>query len=157
MRSKIKFCLELLIYVWIFLYLLLCCSIAQSYPTLCDPMDWSASVFILHHLPEFAQTQIHWVNDAIKPSHPLSSPSPPAQYLLCWLLITRILSISLRSSPAWGSGLDACPLTLHLHEMTDPTWHDSSLWKMSRGKGEENIRENQILILCLAANVVTPC
>ena len=45
---------------------------------LCDPMDCSRSDFPVHHyLPEFAQTHVHWV-DAIQPSHPLSSPSPPA-------------------------------------------------------------------------------
>ena len=56
-----------------------CCSVAQSCPTLCDPMDCSTPGFpVLHHLPEFAQTHLHWVGDAIQPSHPLSSPSPPA-------------------------------------------------------------------------------
>ena len=51
------------------------CSIIQSFPTLCDPMDCSTSVFpVLHHLPEFAQTHLHWIGDAIQPSHPLSSP-----------------------------------------------------------------------------------
>ena len=44
---------------------------------LCNPMDCSTPGFpILHHLPEFAQTHVHWVSDAIQPSHPLSSPSP---------------------------------------------------------------------------------
>ena len=47
--------------------------------TLCDPMDCSTPCIpILQHLPEFAQTHIHWVSDAIQPSHLLSSPSPPA-------------------------------------------------------------------------------
>ena len=56
-----------------------CHSFAQSCPTLCDPMDCSTSAFpVLHHLPEFAQTHVHWVSDAIQPSHPLPSPSPPA-------------------------------------------------------------------------------
>ena len=51
--------------------------VAQSCPTLCDPMDCSMSGFpILHHLPELAQTHVHWVGDAIQPSHSLSSPSP---------------------------------------------------------------------------------
>ena len=50
--------------------------------TLCDPMDCSTPVFpVLHHLPELAQTHVHWVSDAIQPSHPLPSPSPPAFYL----------------------------------------------------------------------------
>ena len=54
-------------------------SVAQSCLTLCDPMDCSMPGFpIHHHLPEFIQTHVHWVSDAIQPSHPLSSPSPPA-------------------------------------------------------------------------------
>ena len=53
-------------------------SVAQSCPTLCDPMDCSMPAFpVLHQLPELAQTHVHWVGDAIQPSHPLSSPSPP--------------------------------------------------------------------------------
>ena len=54
-------------------------SAAQLCPTLCDPMNRSTPGFPVHHqLPEFTQTHVHWVGDAIQPSHPLSSPSPPA-------------------------------------------------------------------------------
>ena len=54
-------------------------SVSQSCPTLCDPMDHSSSGLPVHHqLPEFTQTHVHRVGDAIKTSHPLSSPSPPA-------------------------------------------------------------------------------
>ena len=54
-------------------------SVAQSCPTLCDPMNHSTPGLPVHHqLPEFTQTQVHQVSDAIQPSHPLSSPSPPA-------------------------------------------------------------------------------
>ena len=54
-------------------------SVAQSCPTLCDPMNRSTPGLPVHHqLPEFTQTHIHWVSDAIQPSHALSSPSPPA-------------------------------------------------------------------------------
>ena len=54
-------------------------SVAQSCPNLCNPMDCSMPGFPVHHqLPEFAQTHVHWVGGAIQPSHPLSSPSPPA-------------------------------------------------------------------------------
>ena len=50
-------------------------SVAQSSPTLCDPMNRSMSGLPVHHqLPEFTQTHVHRVGDAIKPSHPLSSP-----------------------------------------------------------------------------------
>ena len=55
------------------------CSVTQLCLTLWDPMDCSTPGFpVLHYLPEFAQNQIHWVNDAIQLSHPLSPPSPPA-------------------------------------------------------------------------------
>ena len=56
-----------------------CCSVAQSCLIPCDPMDCSTPGFtVLHCLPEFAQTHVLWVSDAIQPSHPLSPPSPPA-------------------------------------------------------------------------------
>ena len=65
-------------------------SVPQSCPTLCDPMNHSTPGLPAHHqLPESTQTQVHWVGDAIQPSHPLSSPSPPAltqhQGLFKWL------------------------------------------------------------------------
>ena len=54
-------------------------SVAQSGPTLCDPMNRSTPDLPVHHqLPKFTQTHVHQVSDAIQPSHPLSSPSPPA-------------------------------------------------------------------------------
>ena len=54
-------------------------SVTQSCPTLCDPMNCTIPGLPVHHqLPEFTQTHIHRVGDAIQPSHPLSSPSPPA-------------------------------------------------------------------------------
>ena len=54
-------------------------SVSQSCPTLCDLMNRSTPGLPVHHqLPEFTQTHVHGVGDAIQPSHPLSSPSPPA-------------------------------------------------------------------------------
>ena len=56
-----------------------CCSVTKSWPALWDPKDCSTPGFpVLHHLPEFAQTHVHWGSDAIQPSHPLSPLSPPA-------------------------------------------------------------------------------
>ena len=53
--------------------------VAQSWPTLCDPVNCSTPGLPVHHqLLEFTQTHVHWVGDAIQPSHPLLSPSPPA-------------------------------------------------------------------------------
>ena len=70
--------------------------VTQLYKTLCDPMDCSTPGFPVHHqLPELAQTHVHQVGDAIQPSYPLSSPSPPAfnlsqhQGLFQWLSSSR--------------------------------------------------------------------
>ena len=57
-------------------------SVIQSCPTLCDPMNHSMPGLPVHHqLQESTQTRVHWVGDAIQPSHPLSSPSPPTLHL----------------------------------------------------------------------------
>ena len=54
-------------------------SVTQSYPTLCDPKNRSTpGLPVYRQLPEFTQTHVHQVSDAIQPSHPLLSPSPPA-------------------------------------------------------------------------------
>ena len=56
-----------------------CCSGTQSCPTLCNSIICGTSGFpVLYYLPEFAQTHVHWVTNAVQPSHPLLSPSPPA-------------------------------------------------------------------------------
>ena len=85
-------------------------SVAQSCPTLCDPMNRSTLGLPIHQqLPEFTQTHVHRVSDAIQPSHPLSSPSPSApnpsqhQSLFQWV------------NSAWGSqstGVSALALFL---------------------------------------------
>ena len=61
------------------LFLICCYSFIQCGPTFYNSMDCSTPGFpVLHHLPEFAQTHVHWVHVAIQPSHPLLFPSPPA-------------------------------------------------------------------------------
>ena len=81
-------------------------SVAQSCLTLCDSMDFSIpGVPVLHQLPELVQTHVHWVSDAIQPSHSLSSPSPPAlnlsqhQGLFQWVCpshqISKVLELQL--------------------------------------------------------------
>ena len=56
-----------------------CCSVTMLSPTFCDPINCSTSGFpVLNYLPEFAQTHVHWVSDAIQPSQPLLSPYPLA-------------------------------------------------------------------------------
>ena len=74
----------------------ICCSVTQSCLTLCDPTGCSMPGFpVLYHLPEFVQTHVHWVGEAIESSHPLSSPSPPAFNLsqhqgLWWKIVVTI-------------------------------------------------------------------
>ena len=56
-----------------------CCSVTKSCPTLYDCVDCSIPGFpVIHYLPEFVLTHVHWVGDAIQPSHPLPPPSPPS-------------------------------------------------------------------------------
>ena len=82
-------------------------SVAQSCPILCDPMNRSTPGLPVHHqLPEFTQTHVHGVGDAIQPSHPLSSPSPTApnpsqhQGLFQWVNssheVVKVLEIQLQ-------------------------------------------------------------
>ena len=58
-------------------------SVSESCPTLCDPKDCSTpGLPVPHQLLEFTQTRVHWVSDAVQPSHPMLSPSPPAFSLI---------------------------------------------------------------------------
>ena len=86
-------------------------SVAQSHPTLCDPMDHSMPGLPAHHqLPEFIQTHVHWVGDAIQPSHPLLSPSLPDfnlsqhQGLFKWVSssyqVAKVLEFQLQHRPS---------------------------------------------------------
>ena len=86
-------------------------SVAWSCLTLCNPMDCSKPSLPVHHqLPEFTQIHVHWVGDAIQPSHPLSSPSPPAlnlsqhQGLFQWVSsshqVAKVLDFSFNISPS---------------------------------------------------------
>ena len=74
-------------------------SVPQSCPTLCDPMNRSTPGLPIHHqLPEFTQTHVHRVSDAIQPSHPLSSPSPlapnPSQHQSLFLWVNSSLEVA---------------------------------------------------------------
>ena len=67
------------VYAWMMIRIIQFGSVAQSCQTVCDLMNCSTPGLPVHHqLPEFMQTQVHRVSDAIQPSHPLLSPSPPA-------------------------------------------------------------------------------
>ena len=79
-------------------------SVAQSCPTLCDPMNRSMTGLPVHHqLPESTQTHVHWVGDAIQPSHPLSYPSPPAFNLSQNHVFSNESVLCIRWPKYWGS------------------------------------------------------
>ena len=87
-----------------------CCSVAQSCPTFCDPMDCSIPGFpLVHHLPDFVQTYVHWVGDAIQPSHPLLSPSPPAFNLSQHQIFSHESVLFLRWPKYWSFSFDISP------------------------------------------------
>ena len=70
---------------------------------LCDPMDCSIQGFpVLHFLPEFPQTHIHWVSDAIQPSHPLSPTSPSALSLSHIRVFSKESALGIRSPKFWS-------------------------------------------------------
>ena len=103
----------LTIYIYIYTCITQFSSIAQSCPTLCNPVDWSKPGFPVHHqLLELTQTHVYLVNDAIQPSHPLLSPSPPAfnlsqhQGLFQWVSsshqVAKVLELQLQhQSSQW--------------------------------------------------------
>ena len=85
-------------------------SVAQSCPTLFDPMNHSTPSLPVHHqLPEFTETHVHRVSDAIQPYHPLSSPSPPALYLsqhqglFRWVSFSHQVAKILEIQAIWSS------------------------------------------------------
>ena len=79
-----------------------CCSIAKPCPTLCDPMDCSTPGFpVNHQLLELAQTHVHWVGDAIQPSHPLLPSSPPAFNLSQHRVFANELTLCIRWPKYW--------------------------------------------------------
>ena len=102
----------------LFFFFYCCCSVTKLCLTLCNPMDCSMSVFpVRHYLPELAQTHVHWVGDAIQPSHPLSPPSHPAfnfsqhQGLFQWVSsshqVAKVVELQLQhQSFQWVSKVD---------------------------------------------------
>ena len=96
-------------------------SVAQSCLILCDPMDYSTPGFpVYHQFPELSQTHVHWVSDAIQPSHPLLSPSLPAfslsqhQGLFQWVSsshqVVEVLELQLQYQSFPVKIQDWCPL-----------------------------------------------
>ena len=85
-------------------------SVAQWCLTLCNPMDCSTSAIPVHHqLPEFTQTHVHWVGDAIQLSHPLSSPSPPASIFPSIRVFSNESVLHIRWPKYWSFSFNISP------------------------------------------------
>ena len=89
-------------------------SVAQSCPTLCHPMNRSMPGLPVHHqLPEFTQTHVHRVSDAIQPSHPLLSPSPPAPIPPSIRVFSNESTPRMRWPKYWSFSLSISPSNEH--------------------------------------------
>ena len=89
-------------------------SVTQSCPTLCDPMNHTTPGLPVHHkLPEFTQTHVHWVGDAIQPSHPLSSPSPPAPNPSQLRVFSNESTLRMRWPKYWSFSFSIIPSKEH--------------------------------------------
>ena len=117
----------------------ICCSVTKSCLPLCDPMDCSMPGFpVLHCLPEFAQTHVLWVGDAIQPSHPITHfsscpPSFPASWSfpMSWLFASGGQSTGdylLLTSPGENYILDICLSNLDLQILLTALFEQSLSW-----------------------------
>ena len=89
-------------------------SAAQSCPTLCDPMDCSTPGLPVHHqLLEFTQTHIHRVTDAIRPSHPLSSPCPLPSIFPSISVFSNESALCIRWPKYWNFSFNISPSNEH--------------------------------------------
>ena len=89
-------------------------SVSQSFPTLWDPMDTSTPGLSVHHqLLEFTQTHVYWVSDAIQPSHPLSSPSPPAFNFYSIRVFSNESALHIRRPKYWSFNFNISPSNEH--------------------------------------------
>ena len=85
-------------------------SVTQFCPTLCNPMNHSMPGLLVHHqLPESTQTHVHCVGDAIQPSHPLSSPSPPALNLSQLRVFFNESALHIRWPKYWSFSFSISP------------------------------------------------
>ena len=89
-------------------------SVAQSCPTLCNPMNHSTPGLPVHHQrPEFTQPHVHQVSDAIQPSHPLSSPSPPAPNPSQYRVFSNESALRIRWPKYWSFSFSISPSNEH--------------------------------------------
>ena len=118
-------------------------SVAQSWLTLCNPMDCSTPGFPVHHqLPELTQTHVHQVSDAIQPSHPLSSPSPPAFNISQHQSLFQWISSSHQVAQSIGVSASASVLPMNIQDWSPLGWTG---WISLQSKGLSRVFSNTTL------------
>ena len=127
-------------------YILICkssfqfSSVAQSCLTVCDPMNHSTPGLPIHHqLLESTQTHVHWVNDAIQPSHPLSSLSPPALNLSQQQGLFKWLSSSHQVAKVLGFSASTSVLPMNTQDQSPLGWTG---WISLQSKGLSRVFSN---------------
>ena len=122
-----------------------CCSVAQSCPTLCSPMGCSMPGFsLLQCLPEFAQTHVHWISDAIQPSHFLSPPSHNT--------ISGLISESLIQDTKRVTCLPSAPW-IPSHTMPLSNLNHLVLVACCPGTSQPNLASSALGLLCTAHQI----
>ena len=117
-------------------------SVAQSCPTLCDPMNRGTPGLLVHHqLPEFTQTHVHRVSDAIQPSHPLLSPSPPAPNR------SQHQSFPMSQLYSWGGQSTGVSASASFFPKESQGWSPSewTVWISLQSKGLSRVFSNTTL------------
>ena len=115
-------------------------SVTQSCPTLCNPMDCSMPGMPVHHqLPELAQTHVHWVNDAIQSSHPLSSHSSPAFSLSQHQGLFKWVSFFTSGGQNIGVSASALALPMNIQDWFPLRWTG---WIFLQSKGLLSLLSN---------------
>ena len=118
-------------------------SVAQSCLTLHDPMNCSTQGLPLHHqLPESTQTHVHWIGDAIQPSHPLSSPSLPALNLSQHQGLFKWVSSLHQVTKSIGVSAPTSVLPLNSQEWSPLGWTG---WISLQSKGPSRVFSNTIV------------
>ena len=123
--------------------------VTKSRPTVCDPMNCSTAGFlVLHYILELAQTHVHWVSDAIQPSHPLSSPSPLALNLLQHQGLFQWVNSSHQVAKGLGDTTSASVLPMNIQDWFPLGWTG---WISLQSKGlsgvfcNTTVRKHQFL------------
>ena len=117
-------------------------SVTQLCPTLCDPMNHSTPGLSVHHqLPETTQTHVHWVSDAIQPSHPLSAPSPPILNLSHHQGLFKWVSSPYQAAKYWSFSFSISPSNVH-QDLSPLGWTG---WLSLQSKGLSRVFSNTTL------------